>query len=75
VESGHGVLLLANVTRVSLEALADTELGVAVAAAGALLDVGDDTSIALLGRGEVDELDETAVVALARSKLLLSVAS
>ena len=64
MESGHRVLLLAHVTRVSLETFANTELGVAVAAAGALLDVGDDTSIALLGRCEVDELDEAAVIAL-----------
>ena len=60
--ASHGILLLANIAGISLEALARTELGVAVAAARALLDVGDDTSIALLGRGEVDELDEAAVI-------------
>ena len=64
MESGHRVLFLANIASVSLEALAHTELGVAVAAARALLDVGYDTSIALLGRGEVDELDKAAVIAL-----------
>ena len=64
MKSGHGILLLADIASVSLETFADTELGVAVAAARALLDVGDDTSIALLGRCEVDELDEAAVIAL-----------